>query len=284
MARQPIQAGRFYKEDFAKLETELKECFTGKLGPGDLPANRDESKKIRAIIAPHAGYVYSGQCAAWAYQAIAESHFPKTYILLGPNHQGTGSSLSLEDWKTPFGIIKNNKDLTRKIHETTGLKIDESCHNNEHSIEVQLPFLQFISKDKMKELQIVPITISEDLKITEFANNLKKILEDEDAVIIVSSDFTHYGRAYGYIPFEGEPQKRIKEMDKKSIEYIKNNQLKELLDHIDETQSTICGIIPIIILMQTLKEYKATLEMFYTSAEISGDVKNSVSYASIIFK
>ena len=286
MTRQPAVSGSFYEDDFNKLEEQIKKSFFSELGPGELQLKRNDKKKIRAVIVPHAGYIYSGSCAAWAYKEIAESKFPDTYILIGPNHQGTDSSLSIEDWKTPFGLIKNDKELTRKINEQTRLQVKDSCHENEHSIEVQLPFLQFASKDNLKNLRIVPITISHDIKITEFANNLRKAIKEsnKEIVIIISSDFTHFGSNYKYVPFESEPQKRIKEMDLKAIDYIKNNDLKSFLDHIEETQSTICGQIPIIILIQTLKEYAAKLEMYYSSAEISGNEKNSVSYASITFK
>lgn len=285
MTRQASVAGSFYEADFNKLEQQIKDCFYSELGPGDLPTRRTENK-IKAVIVPHAGYAYSGPCAAWAYKRIAESKFPDTYILIGPNHQGKGSSISIEDWKTPIGLIKNNKDLTREISEKTGIPINESNHASEHSIEVQLPFLQFASKDNLKNLKIIPITLSHDIKITEFANNLAKTINEfnKEVVLIISSDFTHYGRNYGYIPFEEEPQKKIKEMDLKAIKAIKNNDLKGFLDHIEETQSTICGQIPIIVLMQTLKEYLAKLEMYYTSTQISDDLKNSVSYASITFK
>lgn len=285
MARQPTVAGTFYEEDFQKLEEQLKESFYSKLGPGDLPTKRTNNK-IKAVIVPHAGYHYSGAAAAWAYKKIGESEFPDTYIILGPNHQGTGSAISLEDWKTPLGFVKTDKDLARSIQENTGIPINESSHKGEHSIEVQLPFLQFVSKDNLDKLRIVPITISQDIKITEFANNLRKTTNEskKKTVIIVSSDFTHYGRNYGYIPFEEDPQSKIKEMDTKAIKYIKSNDVKSLLDHIEETQSTICGQIPIIILMQVLKEYAAELEIYYSSAEISGNEKNSVGYAAITFK
>lgn len=281
MTREPCVAGKFYEEDFQKLEVQIKDCFYSDLGPGDLPIKRS-NEKIRAVIVPHAGYDYSGPCATWAYKIIGESKFSDTYILIGPNHHDNVSSISFEDWKTPFGIVKTNKDLARKISEETGLKIGTTLQKDEHSNEVQLPFLQFVSKDRLKDLKIVSIMLSKDIKITEFANNLRKSIADE--TLIVSSDFTHYGRSYGYIPFEIDAQKNIKDMDLKSINFIKNNDLPGFIDYLEETQSTICGKIPIIVLMQTLKDYNASLEMFYTSTEISKDIKNSVSYASVIFK
>ncbi|MBR9676168.1 AmmeMemoRadiSam system protein B [Candidatus Woesearchaeota archaeon] len=286
MTRESVVAGAFYEDTFDKLTKQIEECFASKLGPGDLPTKRDENKSLRAVVVPHAGYAYSGACAAWAYKKIGESKFSDTYIIIGPNHRDTGSAISIEDWKTPLGIVRNDKDLTRIISEKTKISIDDSKHASEHSIEVQLPFLQFVSKDRLTDLRIVPITLSHDIKISEFANNLREAIDEskKEVMIILSTDFTHYGRNYGYIPFELDAQQKIKELDTKTISFIKENDVKGLINHLEETQSTVCGQIPVIVLMQTLKEYKTNLEMYYTSYEVSGDKKNSVSYASITFK
>ena len=105
--RLPIVAGTFYPTEFGDLDKTIKDSFLGKLGPGELPGKRD--KNILGVITPHAGYIFSGQCAAWAYKEVAESEFPEIFIILGNDHQGSREdSVSTENWQTPLGIVKTN--------------------------------------------------------------------------------------------------------------------------------------------------------------------------------
>lgn len=288
MARQSKFSGSFYQAEFDELNKQIEECFLSKLGPGDLPISKREGK-LKAIISPHAGYMYSGPCAAHCYKEIAESKFSDVYMIIGPNHQGLKSSVSLEDFKTPLGFVKNHKDLSMKISDECGIKIDERSHLDEHSLEVQVPFLQYVSKENLERLRIVPITISQDIDIVDFSRKLKKVICDfeknkKNCTIIISSDFTHYGRNFGYIPFSSDIQRRIKEMDLKIIDMIKKKDMNNFLKVMDETNATICGELPIMILMNLFDDYKAKLLIYYTSYEITGDEKNSVSYAAMSFK
>ena len=120
------------------------------MGPGKLPAAKKE-KNIFGVIAPHAGYIHAGGCEAYSDEDIAESKLPEVFIMLGLSHSGYGSCVSLEDWDTPLGIVKNDKDFGKAIMKNTDLKQDEETHSQEHSIEVQLPFLQFINKNELKK-------------------------------------------------------------------------------------------------------------------------------------
>ncbi len=285
MARDPIAAGTFYEDDLDSLEKQIIGCFTHKLGPGDLPLST-RKKRIKAAIIPHAGYNYSGPCAAWAYKEIAESEFPGLFIILGPAHTGHGSSISIEDWKTPFGIVKVDKDFAIRLKENSELEINEDTHSGEHSIEVQLPFLQYTSKDKLSELKILPIALTNDINYKKFAKDLRKTIVDEkkEAIIIVSSDFTHYGPAYGYLPFSLNTKARLEEQFKQAFEKIKNLDSKGFSDFVNKTGDTICGFIPILVLLETLENTKAENLLYYSSGELTGSYKNSVSYASIIFR
>ncbi|MFH0875724.1 MAG: AmmeMemoRadiSam system protein B [archaeon] len=288
MARQAIVEGKFYEKDFGALDKQITGCFTGEKGPGELPITRDDTKKIKAIIAPHAGYVFSGSAAAWAYKEIAERHFPKTYILLGFSHDGEDSGISIEDWKTPFGLIKTDKALAMHLKENTSLKINETPHISEHSIEVQLPFLQFVSKDQLANLNILPISIDRDIDFRTLGEEMYNALKGKDIVFIVSSDFTHYGRGYGYVPFTTDISARLKEMDEKAIDLIKWLKIDEFGDYLNRTQITICGYYPILLLMKILSmeedKPKGSLLMYYTSGELTGDYSMSVSYVSMMFR
>ncbi len=277
--RSPVVAGQFYASDFLELNKQIEECF--REGPGALPVKRT-AQKIKAIIVPHAGYVFSGKCAAWAYKEIAESHFPKTYVLLGFSHHGMRSGISIEDWKTPFGLVKTNKDLARELKDI--VPINEEPHTHEHSIEVQLPFLQFANKDRMKEIRILAISIGRDLDYKKVGTGLASALAGKDVVIIVSSDFTHYGPSYGYVPFTTDIPERLNKLDKQAIDLITALDVDGFAKFINETNITICGYYPILTLMKMLNQAEGSLLMHYTSGDITKDYRNSVSYASILFK
>jgi len=274
--RIPFVNGQFYKNDFIELENQIKDCFLSKFGPNELPEKR--TKKILGIITPHAGYSYSGPCAAYSYKEIAESEFKK-YIILGVNHtgyHGNKLALSYDDWQTPFGSVKNSN---QKIDN---LKADMKAHVFEHSIEVQLPFLQFVSKDKLKDLRILPITVSE----IDYDYCVKIAKEfPKDSILIISSDFTHYGPLYNYTPFSDNKRENIEKLDMEAINLILNFKTKEFLDYCKD--KTICGMYGIALGLEILKNMgatKARLLKYYTSGDVTKDYDNMVGYASIVFE
>jgi len=287
MGRKAVFAGQFYEGQEQLLEKQIIECFEGKNGPGATPLIK-RSGKIKAIIAPHAGYTYSGPCAAWAYKEIAESEFADLYIIIGPNHSGTGNAVSIQGYETPFGLARVDQEFAKSLLEKNDeLKIDETAHEGEHSIEVQVPFLQFATKDKMHELKILPILLSE-IDYMKFGLDLKETIIDsgKNVVIIVSSDFTHYGHNYHHIPFSTDVKKNIYELDRKAIDLIEKLDADGFIKYIDETMGTVCGAFPIASLLKSLKDAKVELLQFYTSADLEEDqaYKNSVSYAAIVFR
>lgn len=291
MTRKAAFAGQFYEENEQELDKQITECFEDKNGPGALPLSK-RSGKIQAIIAPHAGYTFSGPCAAWTYKAIAEAELADIYIIIGPNHAGTGNAISMQGYETPFGIVRVDQEFSKSLLEkNTELQIDEKAHEQEHSIEVQIPFLQFATKDIAEDVhgnavKIVPIIIHE-IDYVKLGLDLKEtILEcGKRVVIIISSDFTHYGHSYHYIPFSTDIKKNIYERDGKAIEFIKSLNADGFIGYIDETMGTVCGAFPIAVLLKTLKRAKVELLQYYTSADLEEDsaYKNSVSYAAILF-
>jgi len=287
MARKAIFAGQFYEKSEQELDKQITECFEGKNGPGALPLSK-RSGTIQAIITPHAGYSYSGACAAWAYKEIAESEFADIYLILGPNHSGPGNAISIQGYETPFGLARVDQEFARMlIEKNSELKIDETAHETEHSIEVQIPFLQFVTKDKMNELKIVPILVGA-IDYNKLGLDIKELIIEsgKKVVIIVSSDFTHYGRNYHYIPFSTDVKKNIYDQDKKGIELIEAFNADGFMGYIDETQGTICGAFPIATLLKSIKNEKVELLQYYTSADLEEEqtYKNSVSYAALVFR
>ncbi|RLE42397.1 AmmeMemoRadiSam system protein B, partial [Candidatus Woesearchaeota archaeon] len=286
MVRVPVVAGQFYPSDFHELEEEIKRCFTNKRGPGALPINKRQGK-ILGAIAPHAGYVYSGACAAWVYKEIGEAEFPDLFIIIGPNHTGLGrSSIMLDDWQTPFGLVKCDKDFAKLLAQKSDLVLDSRAHMMEHSIEVQLPFLQFVSKDHLRELRFVPIVVSQELNIKRFILDLKEVILEsgKNVCLIASSDFTHYGPAYGYLPFELEREKRLYELDSGAIKLIKEQNVEGFYEYLQRTGATICGYLGIAIVMGTLPKCSVKCLQYYTSGDVTGDYRNAVGYAAIVFK
>ena len=284
--RKPVVAGTFYTENFQDLEEEIQLCFLHDKGPGDLPIKRGE-KKIKAVIVPHAGYAFSGACAAWGYKEIAESKMPDVYIMLGPNHTGQGqTSVLLDSWETPFGIVKADEELGKALVERTDLVEDAQAHLNEHSIEVQLPFLQFVSKDVLQQLRILPIAISEEINLNKLALDIKEVLIDlnKEVVFIVSSDSTHYGPQFRYVPFSSDVPERLRDLDEGAIKLIKNMDSEGFLKYTYETGATICGKLPIALLLKILEKTEGKLLQYYTSGELMNNYKNSVSYMCMLFE
>ncbi|MBW3003670.1 AmmeMemoRadiSam system protein B [Candidatus Woesearchaeota archaeon] len=285
--RSPIVAGSFYPSDFGELDKSINDCFIGKLGPGSLPSKRTE-KKIAGAIVPHAGYQYSGQCAAWAYKEIAESEFPQIFIILGNDHSGIGEDcVSTEDWLTPLGIVKTDKYLAKKLIDNSTLHENNKAHYEEHSIEVQLPFLLISNKDHLRDIKIVAVMVSSN-NYKAIAERISRIINEskKKVCIICSSDFTHYGPNYGFVPFKGDVKENLYELDKKAISFINKFDTEAFLQFIRNTKTTICGsrnIAVMIELCKNLGAQKAELLRYYTSGDIVNDYSNAVGYASIIF-
>lgn len=294
--RKPVFAGFFYPASAHALTLMIEECFKGSLGPGALPDEKKTSKNpVLAVITPHAGYAYSGMAAAWSFKRIAEAPLPDLFILFGPNHHSCVSGISIEDWLTPLGRISVDKNFAKMLVEFSGkagLRINDEVHSEEHSLEVQLPFLQFCLGEKIEKTRILPILVSHDLDLDSAADALIRVIKESQrkVIFIVSSDFTHYGSNYGFVPFKardrGVLKKLISELDKGAINFILACNDGGFADYVDKTQITICGFLPILLLLKVLKKIgfkKASLEKYYVSGDITGDYSNTVSYASIVF-
>jgi len=233
----------------------------------------DEKINAKAAIVPHAGYIYSGSVAGKVYSKLKTDK--KTFLIAGPNHTGIGKKIALsqEDWLTPLGVVK-----TKRFNK---LEIDESAHIYEHSIEVQVPFLQLL----FKNFEILPICLSY-LSFKEIEEIVEKLI-DEEFFYVASSDFTHYGPMYDYEPFSGSRKKileEVRKIDRKAINFIEKLEARKFYNFVLEKNLTICGFIPITLILLIAKKIgaeKGILVKYSTSYEIT---KNSsfVAYAGII--
>ena len=274
--RKPIVAGQFYPGNKQELIRQIEESFRHKFGPGKLP-KLGKANRILGAVVPHAGYFFSGACAAHSYHAIAGAKKPGIFVLVGPNHSGMGStSVSVQDWETPLGIAHVDKGFA----ESLGISTDPSSHRFEHSVEVQLPFLQYIYGD----FRFVAISTNEASGIAE---KIKKAADEtgSNITLIASSDMTHYGTGYGYAPFHSNVKENIYKLDKGALDFVRKLDIIGFRQYLSETGSTMCGAGPVEIMMNFCKLANATkvkLLKYYTSGDIINDYDTAVGYASLV--
>jgi len=267
-ARQAAVSGHFYPGEKQALLKALK---------GYVRVSEKKEPAI-AVICPHAGYVYSGKVAGMVYGKVS---MPDSVILLGPNHHGYGEPFAIMregSWQTPLGEVEINTPLAEKIiAQSRYLHADSLAHVPEHSIEVQIPFLQYIKND----IRIVPITLYGNLESTawpEIGIAISEAIKDygEKVLIVASSDFTHY-----------ETREKAEENDRYAIEAITDLNEDLFIERIAERDISICGFAPIvtaIIASKNLGAKTAELVEYRTSGDVSGDYEQVVGYAGIVIK
>jgi len=278
--RKPYVAGTFYAGTKIELTQQLTDCFKHRFGPGQLPqAEMRGPRKILGLVSPHAGYMYSGPIAANGFGKLAKDGLPEAFIILGPNHTGYGSGISIlteGDWQTPLGTLPIHTELAKQIQKASSIMdVDESAHSHEHSIEVQLPFLQLLYGDAAK---FIPICMMmQDLKSSrEIAQSIIRATQGRDIVIIASSDFTHY-----------ESHESAVRKDNQAIEAITALDDAALNDLGESNRVTMCGYGPITVLIAAAKmsgNIRAELLTHKTSGDITEDRSSVVGYSSIVFQ
>ncbi len=266
--RKAAVAGQFYPSDREELDSLIHNLFVHPLGPGKVPSLvGDGPRRLIGGVVPHAGYIYSGAVASHFYYNLALDGYPETFIIIGPNHYGVGSGVAttLEDFSTPYGVARNDKELTRRIARGI-VDIDPTAHIYEHSIEVQIPFLQFFKK----EIKIVPITmLLQEYEIAiELGNIIKDEIEGRDVVIIASSDFSHY-----------VPKNVAYANDHLAIDKILKRDVKGLYNTIYKRNITMCGYGAVsAMLTATVGDVK--LLKYATSGDVH-PMNEVVGYAAI---
>ncbi|MFP3346051.1 MAG: AmmeMemoRadiSam system protein B [Sulfolobaceae archaeon] len=284
MIRIPAVAGAFYEADPEKLKEQIKECFLHPLGPGGLPSIPKEKPQRRDnlfFIVPHAGYMYSGPVAAHSYYYLAQEGKPDTVIILGPNHTGLGSFVSVwlkGKWRTPLGEVEIDEDIAMELVRLTGIvDIDEKAHLYEHSVEVQVPFLQYLFGSEFKIVPIVIMMQTPDVAemLADGISKIMKIYEKKkDIVVIASSDLNHY-----------EPHDKTIEKDNMAITEIEKLDYKGLFKVVEEKDVTACGYGPIMTVLILAKKFgkKPYVLKHATSGDTSGDKSAVVGYLSVRF-
>jgi MEMO1 family protein len=277
--RRPNVASQFYEGNAGALRTQITSCFLHPLGPKKLPQVNfySHSRRIVGLICPHAGYMYSGPVAASAFYELAVDGKPDTVVLLGPNHTGYGSGLALMRegfWRTPLGDVELDSGLADAIlHETSIVDVDETAHRYEHSIEVQLPFLQFLYGNAFK---IVPICfLMQDYdSAVDVGRALVEALDAKNALVIASSDMTHY-----------EPSKTAAAKDQAALKAVIDVDSKRFYQTVETQNITACGYAPITSLITYAVGVcaKAKLLSYHNSGDVTGDYSSVVGYAAVKF-
>ncbi|MHB9024556.1 MAG: AmmeMemoRadiSam system protein B [Armatimonadota bacterium] len=268
-------AGQFYPGHPASLRAALEEAFLSPLGPGDIPAVGPGPRRLIGIVSPHAGYLYSAQGAAWGYAAAARDGQPSLVVILGVNHRGIGAPLALSPatgWQTPLGVAPVSVESGRRLRELAPvLEVDGRAHAHEHSLEVQVPFVQYLFGD----VPIVPIAIGAASwsMVSALGVALAQLAREQDILFIASSDFSHY-----------VAQQEAERLDRIALEAIAAVDAVKLLDAVRLHEITMCGVLPVAVLLTVAKEFgqaMANILHYHTSGDVTGDRWRVVGYGSV---
>jgi AmmeMemoRadiSam system protein B len=264
MIREPAVAGQFYDGNPRTLRENIQSFLV----------NPESLIEARAILVPHAGYVYSGAVAGAVYGSV---RIPERVILLGPNHTGRGVALSLYptgEWRTPLGLAAVDEGLNRRLlMECPLLAEDRAAHAREHSIEVQIPFLQVLTD----ALQFAAICVgtTDYASLETLGHGLARVAaaSQEPVLLVVSSDMTHYETA------DGAARK-----DRLAIEKVMDLDPKGLYRIVLEEDISMCGFAPAVALLVACRDLgvaEGRLIRYACSGDVNGDYQHVVGYAGI---
>ncbi|NSW75522.1 MAG: AmmeMemoRadiSam system protein B [Candidatus Atribacteria bacterium] len=278
MVRKPAVSGYFYPSERETLQTMVKTMLTEEMKEV-VQKHLQGVNGIIGVVSPHAGYMYSGKIAAYSFYALSLSPPVETVVIIGPNHRGVGAKVALggEDfWQTPLGSVALDREaIDFLVGHDPVFRVDSEAHRLEHSLEVQLPFLQcFLSYD----FKVVPIVLIKQDPVTAriIAEALKKLGEHRKLCIVASSDFSHYEQA-GVAA----------EKDSALIARILSLDVDGFYEEIYARGISVCGPGGIAVLMEYYQNIsrnkRGSLLAYAHSGEVTGDIDRVVGYASIIF-
>ncbi len=267
MIRQPAVAGQFYESSPAALSAQVEAFIETDV----------EREHATGIVSPHAGLIYSGRVAGAVYSRIK---IPHTFILIGPNHTGFGTPLSIMssgEWVMPTGELRIDTLVARKLKEHCSIiEEDNLAHQMEHSLEVQLPFILHFSS----EVKIVPLTaMSLSLKTCRLVGEaMADVIEclDYPVTVIASSDMSHY-----------ETDAAARRKDERAINRILAMDPEGLYTTVIDEGISMCGVVPVTTMLYAANKLGAeesTLVRYMTSGEVSGDYDHVVGYAGVMVK
>ncbi|GAM27474.1 hypothetical protein SAMD00019534_106500, partial [Acytostelium subglobosum LB1] len=282
--RRCTHAGSWYNDNATALNKQLG---------GWLDENKPSGLNTRAIIVPHAGYAYSGRAAAHGYINLDANKYKRIFIL-GPSHHVYMKSCGLSKlthFETPLGNLEIDTVVMKELFDTGSfIWTTQDTDEDEHSIELHLPYIARLVQGK--NIKIVPIMVGSLSKDTEqdYGRILAKYLDDPDNFFVISSDFCHWGKRFGYTHYDesaGAIHKSIEELDKAGMAKIESGDPLEFSAYLKDTKNTICGRNPISVMMWTAKnsshKYSITSLHYEQSSKCNSMTDSSVSYGVLSF-
>jgi len=268
-------AGKWYPADAEILRKQIADFFK--------KADVKPIKNVIALILPHAGYQFSGQTAALGLKTIDKKY--KRVVIIGPSHYVPMEEMltvpRVTHYETPLGQVPLDLKFINKLLRYPMFRNVPQAHKFEHSVQIELPLLQYCQKN----FELVPIVAGQcSLNTIRKVATILKSLIDNETLVIASSDFVHYGPNYGYVPFKKNIPEQLKKLNMGAYEYIAKLDSEGFLKYRQMTDATICGYVPIAILLSMLqKSTNVHLIKYTTSGALTGDYTNSVGYFSIVF-
>lgn len=274
----PAVAGTWYPSAAGELREQVDGLL---LEPADVGA----SAKLSALISPHAGFVYSGAVAGRGFGHLCGRSLRRV-LLMGPSHYASfqGACLPAADGlRTPLGTVPIDRETVEQIARKSGFRVDDAPFAPEHCLEAEIPFLQRALEPGWTVVPILMGGGSPSRSVSRVIDALAPLL-DPQTFVVVSSDFTHYGPGFGYVPFRELVPERIRQLDMGAVERILDLDREGFGRYVAETGATICGRVAIDVLLGMLGAgSRAELVAYDTSGRMTGDWNHSVSYASISF-
>jgi len=275
-----LNTGPWYPSDPQRLSQMLDGFFKAVPQP-------ENASPVRGIIAPHAGFEYSGRCAARAYRSLSPAQGIRRIILLGASHRSGFYGARVADYSayaTPLGQVPVDTEICRVLAAKKFFKSDRDTMRFEHSLENQLPFLQKVLSGC--NYKIVPIIFGV-LEKKDFAAMAETIAPfiDSQTLVVASSDLTHYGENFAYTPFKGDIKKQLTILDTGFIETIQKLDFEKFYRYHEKTGITACGFIPIGIMLRLFEKQNISCALadYYKSGDLNNDYSSCVSYASLVF-
>lgn len=291
--RKTTVAGMFYEHNANRLKEQIQDCFTHDIGPGTLPKEKDTDRHLIGVIVPHAGLACSGPFAAHSFFQLAEHGLPDTCILIGPNHSGMGPAVAVDssgEWETPLGPLPIDEDIAEQLVSSKVITADAATlHQQENSLEVQLPFIKYLSNHLQKTCSIVPIVMAQQelQKSQQIGEQLASVLENESKriAIIASSDFSHEGYSYGRFPPSGLTADQFaRKQDQYALEAIQQKNPHSLYESIQKHGISMCGYGPVISLLTVAQKHPDSvveLLKYGTSYDTCSDSNTCVGYGAL---
>jgi AmmeMemoRadiSam system protein B len=280
----PAVAGTWYPADAAALGRQVDGFFRD--AATSAAAGGEPASTIAAVIAPHAGFAYSGLVAAKGFCALGDAG-DRRVILLGPSHYAAFDGAVLPDaavYRTPLGEVPIDAEAREALRGRAGFRVDDGPFRPEHCLEAEIPFLQRRLGETWRVLPVLVGTLGARVGAAQLAERLRPLV-DSGTLIVVSSDFTHYGPRFRYVPFENDVARRIEELDRGAVERILAGDAAGFEEYVNRTGATICGRNPIRVLLDLMPgTVEGRLAAYDTSGRITGEWDHSVSYASLVFR